>query len=115
MAEAIALGQATEVPRTLDEAPPPRLLGTWDQTVLWTNLGVSLLLMVSGTFVLVPDPALPALSLAAALAALVVGTIIGNVLLGLSAIPGAETGAPAMVLLRGLLGRRGSLVPTAVN
>src|SRR3954453_22619340 len=71
--------------------------------------------MVSGTFVLVPDPALPPLSLAAGLAALVVGTIIGNVLLVLSAIPGAETGAPAMDLLRGLLGRKGSLVPTAVN
>jgi len=41
--------------------------------------------------------------------------VLGSVLLALSAVPGAETGAPAMVLLRGLLGRRGSWVPTALN
>ena len=41
--------------------------------------------------------------------------VIGNVLLGLGALPGAETGAPAMVLLRGLLGRRGSYLPTAAQ
>lgn len=104
-----------EVPRTLAEAPPPRPLGLLDQTALWGNLGISLLLIVAGTFVLAPDPGLPALSLGAALVAVVVGAVLGNVLLGLAAVPGAETGAPAMVLVRGLLGRQGSWVPTFFN
>jgi putative hydroxymethylpyrimidine transporter CytX len=104
-----------EVPRTLAEAPPPRLLGLWDQTALWGNLGISLLLPVAAVFVLTPDPGLPPLSITAALVAVVVGAVIGNVLLGLGAVPGAETGAPAMVLLRGMLGWRGSWLPTACN
>ena len=104
-----------EVPRTLEEAPPPRTLGFLDQTVLWGNLGISLLLVVAGTFVLAPDPSLPPLSLAAAITAVLVGAVLGNLLLGLGARAGAETGAPAMVLLRGLVGRRGSWLPTGAN
>jgi nucleobase:cation symporter-1, NCS1 family len=103
-----------EAPLTLDE-PPRRVLGLTDQTVLWANLGVSLLLPVTATFILTPDPAVAPLSLGAALVAIVVGSLVGNSLLGLGALPGAETGAPAMVLLRGLLGRRGSYLPTALN
>ena len=106
--------RALEAPLTLVDAPP-RLLGLADQTVLWGNLGVSLLLPVTATFILTPDPGVAPLSLAAALSAIVVGSLIGNLLLGLGALPGAETGAPAMVLLRGLLGRRGSYLPTALN
>ncbi|HEX2038547.1 MAG TPA: cytosine permease [Acidimicrobiales bacterium] len=104
-----------EVPLTLVGAPPPRLLGLWDQTALWGNLGISLLLLVAAGFVLAPDPTLPPLSLTAALVAVVVGAVVGNMLLGLGAVPGAQTGAPAMVLLRGMFGRRGSWVPTAFN
>src|SRR5688572_12450678 len=103
-----------EVAPTLEGAPP-RLLGFLDQTALWGNLGISLLLVVAGTFVLAPDPGLPPLSLAAAIAAVVVGAVLGNLLLGLGAQAGAETGAPAMVLIRGLLGRRGSWAPTGAN
>ena len=107
--------EAREVPHTLVEGPPPKLLGFADQTALWGNLGISLLLVVAGTFVLHPDPGLPALSLGAAMVAIVIGAIVGNAVLGLAALAGAETGAPAMVLLRGLLGRRGSAVPTVAN
>jgi NCS1 family nucleobase:cation symporter-1 len=103
-----------EAPLTLDQ-PARRVLGLTDQAVLWGNLGVSLLLPVTATFILTPDPAVAPLSLGAALVAIVVGSLIGNTLLGLGALPGAETGAPAMVLLRGLLGRKGSYVPTAFN
>jgi putative hydroxymethylpyrimidine transporter CytX len=103
-----------EAPLTLDEAPR-KVLGLADQTVLWGNLGVSLLLPVTATFILTPDPGVAPLSLGAALVAIVVGSLIGNTLLGLGALPGAETGAPAMVLYRGLLGRRGSYLPTALN
>lgn len=106
--------ESDEVAPTLEGAPP-RLLGFLDQTALWGNLGISLLLVVAGTFVLAPDPSLPPLSLAAAIAAVVVGAVLGNLLLGLGARAGAETGAPSMVLLRGLLGRRGSWAPTGAN
>ena len=87
-----------------------RTLGLWDQLALWGSLGVSLLLPVTAVFLLAPG-----MALGAALVAILVGTVLGNVLLGLSAVPGAETGAPAMVLFRGLFGRRGSYVPTALN
>jgi nucleobase:cation symporter-1, NCS1 family len=100
---------AAEPPLTLDHAPE-RALGLTDQVSLWGNLGVSLLLPVTAAFLLAPG-----MSLLAALAAIVVGTVIGCTLLGLAAMPGADTGAPAMVLFRGLLGRRGSYVPTALN
>ncbi|MCA1824033.1 MAG: cytosine permease [Frankia sp.] len=102
-----------EAPRTLTE-PPPQPLGLVDQVALWGNLGITLTLPVAAAFVLRPF-GVPPLSLAAALAAVVVGTVIGTALLGLAAVPGAQTGAPAMVLLRGLLGRRASYAPTVLN
>lgn len=114
-ADPLVVIERDEVPLTLAEAPPPRLLGLFDQVALWGNLGISLLLLVAAGFVLTPDPALPPLSVTAALVAVVVGSLLGNLLLGLGAVPGAETGAPAMVLLRGMLGNRGSWLPTAFN
>jgi nucleobase:cation symporter-1, NCS1 family len=100
---------AVEAPTTLTVAPP-RALGWVDQLGLWANLGISLLIPVTATF-LVP----PGQSFAATVTAILVGTILGCVLLGLVARAGAETGAPTMVLLRGLLGRRGSYAPTVLN
>jgi nucleobase:cation symporter-1, NCS1 family len=93
------------------EPVPPELrrLGFLDQAVLWGNLGISLLVLVAGALLV------PALGLWPALAATVVGAAIGNALLGLAAVPAAETGVPAMVLYRAPLGVRGSLVPTACN
>ncbi len=105
---------SVEAGRTLSEEAP-RSLGFRDQLVLWGNLGVTLTIPVAAAFVLQPMPDLPPLTLGAAVAAVVLGSVLGSAVLGLSAIPGAETGAPAMVLLRGLLGRRGSFVPTALN
>jgi NCS1 family nucleobase:cation symporter-1 len=45
----------------------------------------------------------------------VVGTLLGTLVLALAGIPGTQTGAPAMVLLRGLFGTRVSYLPTALN
>jgi putative hydroxymethylpyrimidine transporter CytX len=86
-----------------------RVLGFLDQAVLWGNLGISLLVLVAGALLV------PALGLWQALAATVLGAAIGNALLGLAAVPAAETGVPAMVLYRAPLGVRGSLLPTACN
>jgi nucleobase:cation symporter-1, NCS1 family len=99
----------TEAPATLTE-DQPRSLGFADQLGLWANLGISLLIPVTATFLVAPGQ-----SFVAAVVAIVAGTAIGCVLLGLVARAGAETGVPSMVLLRGLLGRRGSYVPTAFN
>jgi nucleobase:cation symporter-1, NCS1 family len=105
----------SEVGRTLDE-PVPQSLGLLDQFGLWGNLGVSLLGFTGAIFVLQPGGSgTPELSLAAALTATVVGTLLGTVAVALSGLPGTQTGAPAMVLLRGLFGARLSYLPTAVN
>ncbi|WP_347058797.1 cytosine permease [Blastococcus sp. HT6-30] len=98
-----------DAPLTLGEAPPPTL-GLRDTVGLWANLGVSLLLPVAAVFVV-----LPGRPLSVTLAAIVVGAVIGSVLLGLVAAAGARERVPGMVLLRGLLGRRTSWLPTAFN
>jgi NCS1 family nucleobase:cation symporter-1 len=105
----------SEVGRTLAE-PVPQSLGLLDQFGLWGNLGVSLLGFTGAIFVLQPGgTGTPELSLAAALTAIVAGTLLGTLVLALAGIPGAQTGAPAMVLLRGLFGARVSYLPTALN
>jgi len=105
----------SEVARTLAE-PVPQALSLLDQFGLWGNLGVSLLGFTGAIFVLQPRGAgTPELSLAAALTAIVAGTVLGTVALALAGLPGAYTGAPAMVLLRGLFGARLSYLPTVLN
>ncbi len=93
------------------EPVPERLrtLGFLDQTVLWGNLGVSLLVLVIGALLV------PALSLRDALLAILVGGLIGNAMVGAAGLIGADARVPSMVLLRAPLGRRGSYIPTTLN
>jgi NCS1 family nucleobase:cation symporter-1 len=93
------------------EPVPERLrtLGQTDLTVLWGNLGVSLLVLVIGALLV------PALSLRDALLAILVGGVIGNAMVGAAGMIGADARVPSMVLLRAPLGRRGSYIPTAIN
>jgi NCS1 family nucleobase:cation symporter-1 len=86
-----------------------RVLGALDQTMLWGNLGVSLLVLVIGGLLV------PALSLRDALIAVLVGSVIGNAMLGVAGMIGADARVPSMVLQRAPLGRRGSLLPTGLN
>jgi nucleobase:cation symporter-1, NCS1 family len=102
-----------EVAPTLD-GPVPRSLGFLDQGAFWANLGVSLLGFAGVLAVLQPAGA-PPLTVTAAIVATVVGTVIGSAMVGLSAIPGARTGAPAMVVLRGLFGGVLSWIPSVLN
>src|SRR5690348_11771217 len=102
-----------EVPLTLDE-PPPTVLGFFDQVGLWGNLGVSLLGFTGAMVVLQPIEGGAMLTLGAAVAATVVGTVLGTLAVALASVPGSRTGAPAMVLLRGLFGARVSYVPTVL-
>ncbi|HEY8301691.1 MAG TPA: cytosine permease [Jatrophihabitans sp.] len=103
-----------EAPFTLDE-PAPRTLGLLDQLGLWGNLGVSILGFTGAFYILLPTGYPPALSLGAALLALLFGTIVGTAAVALVAVAGTETGQPTMVLLRGLLGARLSWLPTVLN
>ena len=105
----------SEVGRTLAE-PVPQSLGLFDQFGLWGNLGVSLLTFTGAIFVLQPGGAgTPELSLTAGLTAVVLGTVLGALGIAVSGLPGTRTGAPAMVLLRGLFGRGLSYLPTVLN
>jgi putative hydroxymethylpyrimidine transporter CytX len=102
-----------EVPLTLEE-PAPKVLGWLDQIGLWGNLGVTLLAPVTASFVLVAGGG-ARLSFVGAGAAVIVGTVVGALMIAAAAVPGAQTGAPSMVLMRGLFGRWLSYLPTAVN
>ncbi len=73
-------------------------LGAWGFAVLWGDLGIGLLVLLAGSFLV------PALSLPQALGAIVVGSVIGVTLLGLTGIVGSQTGLPTMVCLRPALG-----------
>ena len=83
------------------------MLGTLDTTLLWTNLGISLLVLVL--------PAYFDLPLSTALAATLVGAVIGNGMLAVAALIGADARVPTMVLQRAPLGRRGSYLATGLN
>jgi putative hydroxymethylpyrimidine transporter CytX len=107
IAQPIRRERAAEAGLTLHESAP-KALGFADQLGLWGSLGITLTLPIAAAF-------LPKMSLLATLTAVVVGSVGGSVLLGLAARAGAETGAPAMVLMRGLFGLRGSYLPTALN
>jgi nucleobase:cation symporter-1, NCS1 family len=102
---------ASETPSWGIEPVPERyrVLGVLDQTMLWGNLGVSLLVLVIGGFLV------PALSLRDALIAVLVGSVIGNAMVGVAGMIGAQARVPAMVLLRAPLGRQGSYLPTGLN
>src|SRR5947208_8251785 len=86
-----------------------RVLSFFDSLLLWGNLSVSLLVIVIGALLV------PALSLRDALLAILVGAVVGNTLLAVAALIGADARVPGMVLLRAPLGRSGSYLPTALN
>jgi putative hydroxymethylpyrimidine transporter CytX len=97
--------------RTWGVTPVPdrlRTLSGLDLGLLWGNLGVSLLVLVAGTF-------LAGLGLKQGLAAVLLGALLGTALLGLAGLIGADRRLPGMVLLRDPLGRRGSYLPTGLN
>jgi nucleobase:cation symporter-1, NCS1 family len=111
---AVVVKAPDEVPLTLAE-PAPRVLGWLDQVGLWGNLGVTILAPVGAVSVLLPVFGGPRLSFVAAGTAVIVGTLLGALMIAAAAVPGAQTGAPSMVLMRGLFGRRLSYLPTSVN
>jgi nucleobase:cation symporter-1, NCS1 family len=90
-------------------APESRQLGFGAFAVLWGDLGIGLLVLLAGSFLV------PALSLGQALGAIAVGTVIGVALLAVTGVVGSRTGLPTMVCLRAALGVRGSYLATGLN
>jgi len=86
-----------------------RRLGFVDFFVLWGDLGIGLLVLLAGSFLV------PGLSLGQALFAILIGSLIGCLLLALAGVVGSENGVPTMVLFRPALGIRGSYLPTVLN
>ena len=84
-----------------------RVLGAFDTFLLWLNLGISILVLVSAAYL--------GLSLKQAILATVLGGLIGNAMLGTAALIGADARVPTMVLQRAPLGQRGSYLATVLN
>jgi NCS1 family nucleobase:cation symporter-1 len=98
-----------EAPQWGIEPVPERLrvLGLLDTFLLWSNLGISLLVLVAASYF--------DLTLEQAVLATVVGGLIGNAMLGVAGLIGADARVPTMVLQRAPLGRRGSYLATGLN
>ncbi|HZD80710.1 MAG TPA: putative hydroxymethylpyrimidine transporter CytX [Actinomycetota bacterium] len=86
-----------------------RTLSGLDLAVLWGDLSVGLLVMVTGALLV------PALGLPRALLAITIGSAVGCLPLALVALAGEREGVPTMVLFRPVLGLRGSFLPSALN
>lgn len=86
-----------------------RRLGFFDLFTLWFSLGVGLLVLQAGTF-LVPALGLPEASLA-----IVLGTLLGTLPLAAVGWLGSVRGLPTMALTASVLGRKGSYVPSVLN
>jgi putative hydroxymethylpyrimidine transporter CytX len=84
-----------------------RVLGFFDTFLLWTNLSISLLVLVAADYF--------GLSLKQAVLATVVGGLIGNAMLAVAGLIGADARVPTMVLQRAPLGTRGSYLATGLN
>ena len=104
-------GKGVEAPDWgIDPVPRDRrVLSGLDLAILWGDLGIGLLVLVTGALLV------PGLGFPTALLAIVVGSVIGVGLLSLVAVAGADHGVPTMVLFRPVLGQRDSWVPSSLN
>lgn len=86
-----------------------RVFGAGDAFSLWFSLGLGLLVLQAGAFLV------PGLSLPMALAAIVTGSVLGALLLAAAGYVGAQTGLSAIGSLRPALGARGAAIPAVLN
>lgn len=99
-----------EEPPEWDIEPVPeekKTLGFLDYFVLWSSLGVGLLVFQAGTLL--------GLSLVGALIIAIVGSLIGSLMLAAAGLIGSKYGVPTMVSVRPALGRWGSYLPSILN
>lgn len=86
-----------------------RTFGFLDIFAIWLGAGISIAEFWAGALL---TPALPFIN---AILVIIIGHIIGNLVMGAIAIEGQKTGVPTMVLSRGALGIKGSLLPSILN
>lgn len=86
-----------------------RKLGFSDHFALWGSLGVGLLVIQAGTFLV------PGLGAAAAFAAIVLGTLVGTALLAWVGWLGAQSGVSSAGLIWPALGRHAAVLPVGAN
>ncbi len=88
-----------------------RILRTFDFFVLWSSLGVGLLVLAAGALLVTSL----GLTLWESVLVSLAGSAVGSILLAAAAQHGSRAGIPTMVSLRPILGRNGSYVPTGLN
>ncbi|MGC8873624.1 MAG: putative hydroxymethylpyrimidine transporter CytX [Chloroflexia bacterium] len=86
-----------------------RILRLLDYFALWSSLGVGLLVLLAGTLLV------PGMGLRQALLAIGIGTVVGSLLLAMAGVVGSDHAIPTMVMLRPVLGLRGSYLPSVLN
>src|SRR5438094_10596855 len=100
----------------VEPVPPSlRVLRTFDLFVLWSSLGVGLLVLAAGTLLMGVGGFGLGLTLAESAVVARFGSVLGSIMLAAAAHHGSRAGVPTMVSLRPILGRRGSYIPTALN
>jgi len=101
----------------IDRVPSEhRVMGRFDFFVLWSSLGVGLLVLQAGVFLTMPVESYGfGLGLMDAFLVSLVGSIIGSLLLALAGLIGEREGVPTMVSLRPSFGVLGSYLPTILN
>jgi putative hydroxymethylpyrimidine transporter CytX len=86
-------------------------LRTFDLFVLWSSLGVGLLVLAAGDWLVNGY----GLNLVELVGVAIVGSIVGSLMLAGAARPGSRHGVPTMVSLRPIVGRVGSFIPSSLN
>ncbi len=86
-----------------------KILRGIDLFVLWSSLGVGILVLQAGAFMV------PALTMDQVILVSLVGSIAGSALLAAAGVIGARHGVPTMVSLRPIFGFAGSYIATILN
>jgi nucleobase:cation symporter-1, NCS1 family len=85
-----------------------KTLGGLDYFILWSSLGVGLLVFSAGSF-------LAAASFVDAILAIIIGSAAGSILLALAGKIGSDHGIPSLITMRPSFGIRGSYLPAILN
>ena len=79
-----------------------------DYFILWSSLGVGLLVLSAGSF-------LSKASFLDAIFAIIVGSVVGSILLALAGKIGSDHGIPSLITMRPAFGIRGLYLPAILN
>jgi nucleobase:cation symporter-1, NCS1 family len=85
-----------------------KMLGGLDYFILWSSLGVGLLVLSAGSF-------LSEASFLEGIFAIIVGSAAGSILLALAGKIGSDHGIPSLITMRPAFGIRGSYLPAMLN